>query len=112
MQLQPKAAKEPTARSLPWLFALSLLFIAGSAFAATDELGGSVCKLVNLMSGKWLFGIAILSFVAGAVSLLFGAEMSDGVKKMVTIFTIIAMVLTFGSILSMAFNAFSSMSCS
>lgn len=99
----------------PTIVALALMLTAGAAFAAgasdADELGGGVCRVVNLLTGKWLFGTAVLSMVAGGVALLFGAELTDLVKRIVTIVTIIGAILSFGGILSLAYNAMSSAGC-
>lgn len=97
----------------PELFATALMLSAGAAFAdsSTDELGGGVCNVVNLLTGKWLFGLAVLAMVGGGVALLFGAELTDGVKKMVTIVTIVGMILSFGGILSLAYSRLSSAGC-
>lgn len=89
---------------------LFFLLVGEPAFAA-DELGDGICKVVNLLTGKFLFGIAVLAMVAGGAGLLFGAELTDGVKKAVTIVAIVGMIVSFGSILSMAFKAFSSAGC-
>lgn len=107
------AIKANFSKYLPFfIIGLVLLMLGEPAFAqSADELGGGVCKLVNLLTGKWLFGIAVLAMVAGGAALLFGAELTDGVKKMVTIVTIVGMVVSFGSILSMAYSTFSSTGC-
>lgn len=97
----------------PVALAVMLVFAANVAFAADgDELGDGICKVVNLLTGKWLFGISVLSMIAGGVALLFGAELTDGVKKVVTIVTIVGTMLAFSGILSMAFSRFSGVSCS
>ncbi|ART61507.1 hypothetical protein CBP36_21305 (plasmid) [Acidovorax carolinensis] len=88
-----------------------MLMIGDSAFAQADELGNGICKVVNLLTGKFLFGVSVLAMVAGGAALLFGAELTDGVKKMVTIVAIVGMILSFGGILSMAFNSLSSAGC-
>lgn len=100
-------------KHLPTVVGVLLMAAFNVAFAAGgDELGGGVCTLVNLLTGKYLFGTAVLAMVAGGLALLFGAELTDGVKKMVTIVTIVGMILSFGGVLSMAYNALSSASCS
>ena len=96
----------------PPLVAALLMLTAGAAFAADgSEMGEGICRLVNLLTGKWLFGIAVLSMVGGGVALLFGAELTDGVKKMVTIITIVGMILSFGGLLSLAYAQMSSAGC-
>ena len=74
-----------------------------SEMALADELGGGICKLVDLLTGKWLFGIAVLAMLAGGAALIFGAELTDGVKKVVTIISIVVMIVAFGNILTMVF---------
>ncbi|AMR78034.1 TrbC/VirB2 family protein [Cupriavidus nantongensis] len=92
----------------------ALLMIAVNvAFAANgDELGNGICQIVNLLTGKFLFGISVLSMVGGGSALLFGAELTDGVKKMVTVVAIVGMILSFGGILSLAYNSMSGAACS
>lgn len=99
-------------RSAPTLLAVALMFAAGAARAAgQDELGDGICKVVNLLTGKFLFGISVVAMVAGGAALMFGAELTDGVKKAITIVAIVGLILSFGGILSMAFNALSSAGC-
>jgi len=92
----------------------ALLMVAVNvAFAANgDELGNGICQIVNLLTGKFLFGISVLSMVGGGSALLFGAELTDGVKKMVTVVAIVGMILSFGGILSLAYNSMSGAACS
>lgn len=85
---------------------LSLLCISSAAYAA-DPLGDGICKVVNLLTGKWLFGFTILATLGGGAVLMFGGEISDGLKKLATIITIVGMILSMSSLLSMAFTAFS-----
>lgn len=90
-----------------------LMVVVNVAFAAGgEELGNGICQVVNLLTGKFLFGISVLAMLGGGSALLFGAELTDGVKKMVTIVAIVGMILAFGGILSMAYNSLSSASCS
>lgn len=100
-------------RAVSNLIFLSMLLMAGAARAAggEDELGDGICRVVNLLTGKFLFGIAVLAMVAGGGALLFGAELTDGVKKVVTIVAIVGMIVSFGGILSFAFNAMASNGC-
>lgn len=100
-----------------WLIALGITLMMASvpAFAqTTDELGGGICKVVGFLTGKWLFGLAILATLGAGAALLFGAELTDGIKKLATIITIIGLILSMASILSYAFSKFSAMgqSCS
>ena len=85
------------------------LFSTGAM--AADEMGDGICKLVNLLTGKWLFGFTILATLGAGAALLFGAEITDGMKKVATIITVVGMILGMSSILSMAFQAFSSSAC-
>ncbi|AVA38355.1 TrbC/VirB2 family protein [Cupriavidus metallidurans] len=100
-------------KQLQAIVGVVLLVAVNVAFAANgDELGDGICKVVNLLTGKFLFGISVLSMVGGGAALLFGAELTDGIKKMVTILTIVGMILSFGGILSLAYNAMSGAACS
>lgn len=79
------------------------LALLTSEMALADELGNGICKLVDLLTGKWLFGIAVLAMLAGGAALIFGAELTDGVKKIVTIISIVGMIVAFSNILTMVF---------
>lgn len=79
------------------------LALLTSEMAMADELGGGMCRFVDLLTGKWLFGISVLAMLAGGAALLFGAELSDGVKKIATIVTIVGMIVAFPSIILMVF---------
>lgn len=89
---------------------LGMLLMSTGAHAS-DEMGDSICKLVNLLTGKWLFGFTILATLGAGAALLFGAEMTDGLKKLATIITVVGMILAMSSILSMAFTKFAGAAC-
>lgn len=98
-----------------WAIAVGICLMMASvpAFAqSTDDLGDGICKLVALLTGKWLFGFAILATLGAGAALLFGAEMTDGIKKLATIITIVGLILSMGSILAYAFSKFSAQTCS
>lgn len=82
------------------------------AFAANgDELGNGICKLVSILTGKYLFGFAILATFGGMMGVIFGGEMTDGLKKVATVVSIVGITLAAGGILSFAFSAFGGMAC-
>lgn len=91
-------------RHAPLVVGPLLMLMCRSAFAA-DDLGDGICQLVNLLQGKFLFGIAVLAMLGGGSALLFGAELTDGIKKAVTIVAIVGLIVTFASILSLAFGS-------
>jgi len=93
-------------------FCMLVVSFPALAQASGDELGGGICKLVGILTGKWLFGFAILATLGAGAALLFGAEMSDGIKNLATIISIVGLILGMGSILSFAFSKFSSQTCS
>lgn len=109
MQSNTDAHKiEPTRkRNINFWVGLSLLAISTCAYAA-DPLGDGVCKLVTLLTGKYLFGISILATLGGGSVVLFGGEISDGLKKLVTIITIVGIILSMTSLLTMIFSQFTS----
>lgn len=76
-----------------------------STGAAADELGDGICRLVTLLTGKWLFGFTILATLGAGAALLFGGEITDGLKKLATIITVVGMILAMASILTMAFSS-------
>ncbi len=102
------AASTTATLSLPRCTAIALLLVSTAAFAAGDQLGDGVCKLVTLLTGKWLFGFTILATLGGGAALMFGGEISDGLKKLATIITIVGIILAMSSLLSLAFSAFTS----
>ena len=85
------------------------LFMREMAFAqSSDEMGSGVCVLVNALTGKWLFGFTILAVIGSGAALLFGGELSDGLKKMATIVSIVGLILGSASLMAMMFSKFSS----
>jgi hypothetical protein len=89
---------------------LGLLLVSNGAFAA-DEMGDGICKLVDQLTGQWLFGFTILATLGAGAALLFGGEMTDGLKKIATIISVVGLILATSSILSMAFNKLASNAC-
>lgn len=79
--------------------------------ASADEMGDGICKLVKTLTGKWLFGFTILATLGAGAALLFGAEMTDGLKKLATIISVVGMILAMSTILTAAFTAFGTVSC-
>ncbi|HEY0843446.1 hypothetical protein [Methylotenera sp.] len=90
------------------MFGLPLLSID---VMAADELGDGTCKLVNLLTGKWLFAFTILAVLGGGAALLFGGEITDGIKKIATIVTIVGIILATSSILTLVFSRFGGVAC-
>jgi type IV secretory pathway VirB2 component (pilin) len=96
------------------LIGLALLLASTGAMAAgggEDELGDGICKLVNVLTGKWLFGFTILATLGAGAALLFGGEITDGLKKIATIISIVGIILVTSSLLAMAFSQFGGMAC-
>lgn len=97
---------------LIWSVVLAIgLGLSSTGALADDQMGAGICSLVKLLTGKWLFGFTILATLGAGAALLFGAEMTDGLKKIATIITVVGMILGMSSILSMAFTAFGGTSC-
>lgn len=93
---------------------LGLMVASGGAFAQLAdgaELGDGVCKLVNVLTGKWLFGFTILATLGAGAALLFGGEITDGLKKVATIISIVGIILATSSLLTMAFTKFGGVAC-
>jgi len=90
---------------------LFLLACDGAIASNGDELGDGICQVVQVLTGKFLFGISIVAMLAGGAALLFGAEITDGVKKAITIITIVGLILAFGGILAFAFQRFGGSAC-
>jgi type IV secretory pathway VirB2 component (pilin) len=93
----------------------ALMLAANVALAdtstGTDYTGDGICQLVTLLKGKTLFGIAVLGMLGGGLPLVFGAEMTDGVKTAVKIVFVVGLIVSFASILSMAFASAGIVSC-
>ena len=93
------------------ILAVSLVFVSTGAMAAADEMGDGICKLVGQLTGKWLFGFTILATLGAGAALLFGAEMTDGLKKLATIISVVGLVLGMSQILTLAFSTFATHAC-
>ena len=96
------------------VLAASLVMVSGGVFAQSangGELGDGICKLVGVLTGKWLFGFTILATLGAGAALLFGGEITDGMKKIATIITIVGIILVTSSLLTMAFTKFNGMVC-
>lgn len=92
--------------------ALALVSGAASAQAAGgDALGDGICKLVDLLTGKWLFGFTILATLGAGAALLFGGEITDGLKKIATIISVVGIILATASILTMVFSGSNLVAC-
>ena len=86
--------------------ALMLMSGMASAQAAGGaKLGDGICKLVGILTGKWLFGFTILATLGAGAALLFGGEITDGLKKIATIISIVGIILATSSILTFVFSA-------
>lgn len=83
---------------------LALMSIGDMALAA-DVMGDGICALAKMLTGKWLFGFSLLAALGGGAALLFGGEMSDGLKRLATLITIVAMILATSSLLTALFAA-------
>jgi hypothetical protein len=97
-------------RNVRMFFVLALVMGMSSAYAA-DEIGNGMCNLVNILLGKWLFGFTILAMLGGGAVVLFGGEISDGIKKIASIVSIVGMIVGFGQLLSALYSKFGGMSC-
>ena len=93
-------------KSLVGLSGVALMLASGAARAQAggEELGGAVCALVTILTGKWLFGFTILATLGSGAALLFGGEITDGLKKIATIISIVGIILATSSILSKIFT--------
>jgi type IV secretory pathway VirB2 component (pilin) len=92
------------------MMAVASPVLAQATSGATDSLGDGICKLVTLLTGKWLFGFTILATLGAGAALLFGGEITDGLKKIATIISIVGIIMATSSILTMAFSSMTSCS--
>ena len=109
LQMQKTSGKnlgEGHTKALIGLAGVALMFASGAAQAQNGgaELGDGICKLVNILTGKWLFGFTILATLGSGAALLFGGEITDGLKKIATIISIVGIILATSSILSKIFT--------
>lgn len=85
---------------------LIMTLYAGAALAGgADPLGDGMCKVVELLTGKWAFGLSVVALLGVGAAFLFGVEMSEVMKKLVTLVTAVAFVVFGGSILKFIFPA-------
>lgn len=89
---------------------LMMLFYSVGAYAA-DELGSGMCNVVNVLTGKWLFAFTVLATLGGGAVILFGGEISDGIKKIATIVSIVGLIVAVPSLMAIAYSKFSGMTC-
>lgn len=96
------------ASKVAFMFGMALALVSTGAMAAmtADAMGTGICSLVTILTGKWLLGFAVLSVIGAGVALLFGGEMTDGLKKVATIIAIVGLILAASSILTTVFGAF------
>ncbi len=87
------------------------MMLACTGAMAADEMGDGVCKVVNVLTGKWLFGFTMLATIGAGAALLFGAEISDGLKKIATIITVVGIIIAMSGLLSLAFTRFQGITC-
>ena len=85
--------------------ALMMMSGVASAQSGGQELGDGICLLVGILTGKWLFGFTILATLGAGAALLFGGEITDGLKKIATIISIVGIILATSSILSFVFKS-------
>jgi type IV secretory pathway VirB2 component (pilin) len=85
--------------------AMVIVFYAGAALAggSSDPLGSGMCRVVELLTGKWAFGLSVVALLGVGAAFLFGVEMSEVMKKLVTLITAVAFVVFGGNILKFIF---------
>lgn len=104
-----------------WLKAFAICFLAGGSTLALaqyggvdpgDAMGDTMCQFVKIFTGKWLFGAMMCAMAATGIPLLMGAEMTDMVKKVMTIIFIGSVILFSGQILVWVFQKAGAIGCS
>ncbi|MGS0741429.1 TrbC/VirB2 family protein [Glaciimonas sp. GG7] len=87
-------------------FAALLILYFGAALAGNaDPLGSGMCKVVDMLTGKWAFGISVVALASVATAFLFGVEMSEMMKKIAGFVTAVAFLVFGGSVLKFIFPA-------
>lgn len=86
------------------LAGILLLGFAGTAFAG-DPMADGMCQMMSMLTGKWAFGLSVIALLAVAAAFMFGVEMSEVMKKMVTFVTAVAVVIGGSNFLAFLFSA-------
>lgn len=111
-QTSPWAFSEDGKRFVVLFIGFALMLASKSALAeAGDELGDGLCQLVNLLTGKYLFSLTVLAIIGSVSALIFGAEMTEGLKKIVGIIAIVSIGLMAVTLVGYMFSQFRGMSC-
>jgi hypothetical protein len=79
--------------------AAGLLLVSGMAMA--DPLSGGICGFYAMMTGKVMFGAAMLGIFGSLFALVWGGEITDGIKKVATIVLIVGIVMAAAKIISL-----------
>lgn len=93
------------------VYAVMVSLMLASQAASADELGKGICDVVNLLTGKWLFGFTLLATLGSGAAVLFGAELSEFLKKIASIISVVGIIMVTGQLLTMAFSKFGSAAC-
>lgn len=90
-----------SAREWGKAFAIVALFaglsvVAPSAMAGgggSDPLGDGMCNVVKLFTGKWAFGLVVAGLIGIGSAIIFGSEMNELLKKVITWVAAAALVI-------------------
>lgn len=92
------------ANSTKVMVVVMFMAYAGAAFAgSSDPLGNGICKVVELLTGKWAFGLSVMALVGVAAAFLFGVEMNEVMKKIAVFITAVAFLIGGASVLTYVF---------
>lgn len=87
-------------RGMDVAIGVCLMLIAGVAMATTsDPMGDGICYYVNLLTGKWAFGLSVAGLAAVGASFLFGVEMNEFMKKVASFFVVVCTLLAGSAII-------------
>lgn len=66
---------------------------AGGNYDMSDPMGSGICYFVGMITGKWIFGVSVIAFVACMLSFMSGVEMNEFMKKLASTFAVITGLL-------------------
>lgn len=82
------------------------LLAASSCAFAGDPLSDGPCGFYNMLKGRWLFGFALAGIMGVGIAVMYGGELSDMMKKAITIIAVIGIIIGSPAMLTLLFPSF------
>lgn len=86
-----------------FIYFMAAMLLLTSHAALADELGNGLCDVVQIFTGKVMFSITMLATIGAGLAVLFGAELSEFIKKVASIIAIVGIIMILGQLLTKAF---------